>query len=1715
MKNQAIDMLKNSHPQYNSSAPMTLESFTFSIDRLWNRNDLKNKSGYENLKVSQKRKDEDQRLELIDKYSKIQGSEEKRGNLLNRYLTLTEASMMAVNFEFKDKKMDDIKEITRLCKIMNINFGKKNPNEALFGVFIVIFDCYCKVIDELSEETLFAKLKIELSDFELVLTNEIYERIKSLFTYVMEKSLFIMMAQVYSEHGRSEFLMPVAFPFEDIENCHQAKYELEDDEVTFDRQFDDLQLPNEYATKLVMEDGSSLWVRSGKAKEREDEAGEEQAPASFGTSEEVANLEKIEDLTLVDKKGNLGKVREEDEDSAALTYQVKDDTKFRKFYAKYQKLLCKEEYWQTNLFNCLEMIADMTKPTDLFFDQIMSYMGGEMEPTLFLMEHREEVVQEFVKSKKEVEKRKGNKKGRMVISNVRATYQPETAEEDEGKTNHQVLAMLGMTEKDIRTEEKLGLHSKNVKKRVEQVLEETYGKKTVEEMFDFVNINIHQVEGKLGPSYAKADFDTHMVFDHKPEPRAPLEGELYPVSSFPEHIARVFGDITHLNQLQTKVKDVAYDTDENMLICAPTGAGKTNVALLTILRELNRDYNPLTKTVGDFKVVYISPLKALAAEIVEKFTSKLAHAGVVVKEFTGDLTLTRQELLETHIIVSTPEKWDVMTRKSDLITELVKMIIIDEIHLLDEERGRVLECIVARTLITIERKQKNIRLVGLSATLPNYTEVAGFMQVKKGLFYFSEAYRPVPLYKKYIGVRNPREIRQPREKAEGGEKGKKKNNSRGMDQNDLILDILYNTVKDNMLRREQILIFVHSRKDTIKTGMFLLEQAARLGDGELFRKPEVPIHEKHIVNKDLKALVQKGLGAHNAGMCRKDRKLIENGFLSGNLRVVVCTATLAWGVNLPAHTVIIKGTDIYEPGVGWKDMSILDVQQIFGRAGRPQFDEYGEAILITKIEKLNHFMGMMQMKTNIRSQFEGILLEALNAEISLGNVTTLTEAYEYVKRTFWYVRARKNPKSVGADTPSKADEMIMNLVEEKLDYLHDLRFIRYDKNNLLLENTDLGRICSHYYINCGTMEKFCKYLNFYEDAALGVSEKTVDFQGDIEDQDLLAILAQASEFEFMQVRPDEMEELKTVQRKCDFLEPVHAEYKKLMAKMEKKMESTKFKEFKDEMAESNNEAKQMESYEKVMILIQGYLSMESYDNYSLVADSHYIVQNGTRILRCLFEICLKKNIPYLTMTVLRMCRFIENNIRDDLTPMRMFCFENIKRGILNLRRGQDIKDNKYFLEDLTCKRIENKLYDNHHLYGSIRSMREEHDIGMSLRLNHGEGHKLKKLLFHYPLLTVEHSIKPIAQTILKVDLKVFPEFIYSKQFHLSRENFWIIIEFNGEILHHEEFPIFTKNLTREKHNVPTELSFFVPFKEKAESYMCYIMSDRFVGADYEFELVLKDIMIHTEKMEYTDLLDLRPLRISVLNNPDFESIFKIKFFNPIQTQLFHSLYHNDNNVLIGAPTGSGKTIMAELAILRLFATTPQLKVVYVGPYKALVKERMLDWKNRFENSKLKKKVVELTGDYTPDLEALIGADVLVTTPEKWDGISRNWQNRNYVTQIGLIVFDEIHLLGQDRGPTIEVIVSRMNYISAKLNRKIRMVGLSTAMANGADVANWFGVPKHSMFNFRPNVRPVPVEIHFKGFPEKNYCPRMNSMNKPAFNDIKKFSPHAPVLVSIA
>lgn len=123
------------------------------------------------------------------------------------------------------------------------------------------------------------------------------------------------------------------------------------------------------------------------------------------------------------------------------------------------------------------------------------------------------------------------------------------------------------------------------------------------------------------------------------------------------------------------------------------------------------------------------------------------------------------------------------------------------------------------------------------------------------------------------------------------------------------------------------------------------------------------------------------------------------------------------------------------------------------------------------------------------------------------------------------------------------------------------------------------------------------------------------------------------------------------------------------------------------------------------------------------------------------------------------------------------------------------------------------------------------------------------------------------------------------------------------------------------------------------------------------------------------------------------------------------------------------------------------------------------------------RVVELTGDVTPDMRAIVNADVIVTTPEKWDGVSRSWQTRKYVKDVSLLVIDEIHLLGDDRGPVLEVIVSRTNFISSHTTKTCRVIGLSTALANAKDLADWLGIGQVSnvlllCFHVSVNMNPI-------------------------------------------
>ena len=1119
--------------------------------------------------------------------------------------------------------------------------------------------------------------------------------------------------------------------------------------------------------------------------------------------------------------------------------------------------------------------------------------------------------------------------------------------------------------------------------------------------------------------------------------------ELIKISNMDGLCKRTFEGYQSLNRMQSLVYPVAYKTNENMLICAPTGAGKTDAAMLAILNTIGNNITPnpfddssavdFVVNSEDFKIVYVAPMKALAAEITGKLGKRLAWLGIQVREFTGDMHLTKKEIVRTQIIVTTPEKWDVVTRKSTGDTELVqkvRLLIIDEVHMLHDERGAVIESLVARTERQVESTQSLIRIIGLSATLPNFIDVADFLKVNRmaGLFYFDASFRPVPLQQNFVGV-----------KGKAGTKTSRDN----------IDQVAFEKVKKMLELGHQVMVFVHSRKDTVSTARTFFQMATDqdcldLLDCHNVQGFSAAIRDlKSSKGRELRELVPKGFGTHHAGMPRSDRNKIEQLFAQGLINVLCCTATLAWGVNLPAAAVIIKGTQLYSAQEGrFVDLGMLDVLQIFGRAGRPQFQATGISFICTTHDKLDHYLSAVTQQQPIESKFSRKLVDNLNAEIALGTVTSVPEAVQWLGYSYLFVRMQRSPLTYGIDWAEIRDDPQLvqrrrKLVIDAARILQKSQMIIFNDVTEELRAKDVGRIASQYYVLQTSIEIFNTMM-----------------QPRATEADVLKMISMSGEFDNIQCRDSESNELSRLRDEA----------------------------VRTEVAGGNDDA-----HAKTNTLLQSYISRARLEDFALVSDSAYVAQNAARICRALFMIALNRRWGYQCQVLVSLCKSIEKQVWPFEHPFHQF---DLPPPIL---RNLDEKPGSSSIE-------------------SMRDM-EPAEIGQLVHNNH-MGNTISKLLDNFPTLTVEAEIAPLNRDVLRVHLFLTADFLWNDRHNGTSESYWIWVENSetSEIYHHEYF-ILTRKRLYDDH----ELNFTIPLSDPLPTQI-YVraISDRWLGAETVTPVSFQHLIRPDTESMYTDLLNLQPLPITALKDPRLEEIYgqRFQYFNPMQTQIFHTLYQTSANVLLGSPTGSGKTIAAELAMWWAFREKPGSKVVYIAPMKALVRERVQDWRKRLIRQ-TGLKLVELTGDNTPDTRTIRGADIIVTTPEKWDGISRSWQTRDYVRQVSLVIIDEIHLLGGDRGPILEIIVSRTNYIGSQTGSSVRLVGMSTACANAMDLANWLGV-KEGLFNFRHSVRPVPLEIFIDGFPEqRGFCPLMQSMNRPTFLAIKTHSPEKPVIVFVA
>ncbi|KAJ1838170.1 activating signal cointegrator 1 complex subunit 3, partial [Coemansia sp. RSA 486] len=342
----------------------------------------------------------------------------------------------------------------------------------------------------------------------------------------------------------------------------------------------------------------------------------------------------------------------------------------------------------------------------------------------------------------------------------------------------------------------------------------------------------------------------------------------------------------------------------------------------------------------------------------------------------------------------------------------------------------------------------------------------------------------------------------------------------------LLNRVCYERVHSLVAEGNQVMVFVHARKDTVKTAQALREMAIANGTLDDFSLPADTVRNAALTarvskssNRELRELHGYGFAMHHAGMLRSDRNLVEELFDKGQVRVLCCTSTLAWGVNLPAYAVVIKGTQVYDSQKGaFVDLSILDVLQIFGRAGRPQYESHGVGYILTTHDKLSHYVSAVTMQHPIESKFAFNMIDNLNAEINLGTVTNVDEGVAWLGYTYMYIRMRKNPLAYGLSGDEMLDDPQLGqrrseLIVAAARELNRLQMIVYDEATGYLAPKDLGRISASYYLRHESIESF-----------------NSNMRPRMTEADGIALLCVSKEFEQIKSRNEEEKELKQLLR---------------------------------------------------------------------------------------------------------------------------------------------------------------------------------------------------------------------------------------------------------------------------------------------------------------------------------------------------------------------------------------------------------------------------------------------------------------------------------------------------------------------------------------------------------------------------------------------------------
>src|SRR5579875_566358 len=362
---------------------------------------------------------------------------------------------------------------------------------------------------------------------------------------------------------------------------------------------------------------------------------------------------------------------------------------------------------------------------------------------------------------------------------------------------------------------------------------------------------------------------------------------------------------------------------ESILVSAPTASGKTLIAMLAAIKHLIEKKG---------KVIYLSPLKALASEKFSEF-KKLDKADlgrkIKVQISTGDYDQTDRSLGSNDVLIMTNEKMDSVIRQGAEWLSEVSLVVADEVHLLgDEDRGPTLEIVLTKLALLDPRPQ----ILALSATITNADEISAWLGCKL----VKSEWRPVPLWE---GVYDQGTVRM-----QNGKDFEVETSLRGPPV-DLGLDALR--------KGGQAILFAETRTRSVNLATKASEEVSKLipeSERKALEKVSQRIldeNEHTELVKSLASLVKKGVAFHHAGLNQSCRDVVESEFRDGRIKILASTPTLAAGVNLPARRVVISNINRYDVKYGAnRPISVLEYKQLCGRAGRPQYDDFGESIIV-------------------------------------------------------------------------------------------------------------------------------------------------------------------------------------------------------------------------------------------------------------------------------------------------------------------------------------------------------------------------------------------------------------------------------------------------------------------------------------------------------------------------------------------------------------------------------------------------------------------------------------------------------------------------------------------------------------------------------------------------------------------------------------------------